>query len=130
MVELAAGARLLRSERSPFATPRVFYGAANELADRRFWLALSGHASCGRRSNLCSLQRLRLAPEPQILNLSMFSQFQRILDVYTKISDRTDLGVAQQNLDRTEVSGCLVDDCCFGTPKRMRAIVFTSLNQF
>ena len=44
-------------------------------------------------------------------NLCVFSQFQRILNVYAQIPDRVfDLGVTQQDLNRAKVSRRFVDD--------------------
>ncbi len=69
--------------------------------------------------------RPRVARGRALSNFSTFRQFQRILDVDTQIPDRVlDLGMTEQYLDRTKISGSLVDHRSLRASKRVRAVIF------
>lgn len=53
-----------------------------------------------------------------------FGEGERILDIDAKTANGAlDLGVAEQNLDRAEVSSLLIDDRRLGSEKRMGAVI-------
>lgn len=57
----------------------------------------------------------------------MLCQFQSILYVHTKISDRIlSLGMSEQDLDCAKVACRLLDHSCLRSPERVGAILFTS----
>lgn len=74
---------------------------------------------------MCIVGWLRLHGATSFLDLGLLSQFQRILNVYAKIPDGVlDRGVTQQDLNRAEITGRLVDDGRFSAPQRVSAVIF------
>ena len=57
------------------------------------------------------------------LNLRLFEYLESIVDFNTEVSDGAfQLGVTEQELDRSQVFGTLVDQCRLGPALRMSAV--------
>lgn len=72
-------------------------------------------------------ERYRPVQHSDFLEFRMLGEFQGILDIYTQISHCVlDLGVTEQYLDRTEISGGLVNHRSLCASKRVRAVIFAT----
>ena len=59
---------------------------------------------------------------PGSSDIDLFSYGESIIDFDAEIPDSAlALGVAQQQLDGTQITGSTVDECCLGPPERMGA---------